>query len=191
MVKMKFGRASRPVHGSKYNGDMYLIKEFNNKVLISVIDGLGHGESAAVASSKCVKYIEEHYDIGLAEIFKYCDIELRKTNGAVMGMLFIDFEHSILSFAGVGNISARVIGGKPVHFISRDGIVGYNMPGIKENKHPYDAGDTILMHSDGISSKVLRYPASILLKKDVQEAADEIMKLYGKDEDDATVIVAR
>lgn len=47
------------------------------------------------------------------------------------------------------------------------------------------------MHSDGISSKVLRYPASILLKKDVQEAADEIMKLFGKDEDDATVIVAR
>lgn len=188
---MKFGRASRPVHGSKYNGDMYLIKEFNNKVLISVIDGLGHGESAAVASSKCIKCLEEHYDHGLAEIFKYCDIELRKTNGVVMGMLFIDFEHWILSFAGVGNISARVIGSKPVHFISRDGIVGYNMPGIKENKYPYTAGDTILMHSDGISSKVVRYPVSLLLKKDVQEAADEIMKLFGKDEDDATVIVAR
>jgi serine/threonine protein phosphatase PrpC len=188
---MKFGVATRPNPGNKYNGDMYLIKEFNNKVLISVIDGLGHGESAAVASSKCMKCIEEHYDHGLAEIFKYCDIELRKTNGVVMGMLFIDFDHSILSFAGVGNISARIIGSKPVHFISRDGIVGYNMPGIKENKHPYTAGDTILMHSDGISSKVLRYPASILLKKDAQEAADEIMKLYGKDEDDATVIVAR
>jgi serine/threonine protein phosphatase PrpC len=188
---MKFGVATRPNPGSKYNGDMYLIKEFNNKVLISVIDGLGHGESAAVASSKCMKCIEEHYNHGLTEIFKYCDIELKKTNGVVMGMLFIDFDHSIISFAGVGNISARVIGGKPVHLISRDGIVGYNMPGIKENKHPYDAGDTILMHSDGISSKVVRYPASILLKKDVQEAADEIMKLYGKDEDDATVIVAR
>ncbi len=188
---MKFGSASRPVHGSKYNGDMYLIKEFNNKVLISVIDGLGHGEAAAVASSKCVKCIEEHYDLGLEEIFKYCDIELRKTNGAVMGMLYIDFERSILSFAGVGNISAFVIGSKPVHFISRDGIVGYNMPRIKENKHPYNAGDTILMHSDGISSKVGRSPASILLKKDVREAADEIMKLFGKDEDDATVIVAR
>jgi serine/threonine protein phosphatase PrpC len=191
MVKMKFGRASRPVHGDKYNGDIYLIKEFNNKVLISVIDGLGHGESAAVASSKCMKCIEEHYDHGLAEIFKYCDIELRKTNGVVMGMLFIDFFTSIISFAGVGNISARLIGSKPVHFISLDGIVGYNMPNITENKHPYAAGDTIFMYSDGISSKVLRYPASILLKKDVQEAADEIMKLFGKDEDDATVIVAR
>jgi serine/threonine protein phosphatase PrpC len=65
------------------------------------------------------------------------------------------------------------------------------MPKIKENKHPYAAGDTIFMYSDGISSKVLHYPASMLLNKDVQEAADEIMKLFGKDEDDATVIVAR
>jgi negative regulator of sigma-B (phosphoserine phosphatase) len=191
MAKIKFGSASRPVHGSKYNGDNYIFKEFNNKVLISVIDGLGHGELAAVASGKCMKCIEEYYDHGLAEIFKYCNIELRKTIGVVLGVLFIDFEHSILSFAGVGNISARVIGAKPVHFISRDGIVGYNMPEIKENRHPYTAGDTILMHSDGISSRVLRYPASMLLKKDVQEAADEIMKLFGKDEDDATVIVAR
>lgn len=188
---MKFGVATRPNLGSKYNGDMYLIKEFKHKILISIIDGLGHEELAAIASSRCVKCIEEHYEKGLVRIFEFCDNELRKTNGVVMGMLFIDLEHSILSFAGVGNISARVIGGKPVHFISRDGIVGYNMPGIKENKHPYTAGDTILMHSDGISSKVVRYPASILLKKDVQEAADEIMKLYGKDEDDATVIVAR
>jgi phosphoserine phosphatase RsbX len=191
MVKMKFGKASRPVHGNKYNGDMYLIKEFNNKVLISVIDGLGHGETAAFASSKCLKCIEEHYDQGLSEIFTYCDIELRKTIGVVMGMLLIDFYPSILSFSGVGNITARVIGSNPVHFISRDGIVGYNMPKIKENKHVYTAGDTIIMHSDGISSKVLLYPVSILLKKDVQEAADEIMKLFGKDEDDATVIVAR
>ncbi len=45
------------------------------------------------------------------------------------------------------------------------------------------------MYSDGISSKVSRHPASVLSKQDVQEAADEIMNIYRKDEDDATVIV--
>lgn len=79
MVKMKFGVATHPISRNKYNGDMYLIKEFNHKVLISLIDGLGHGELAAVASSRCMKCIEEHYGSGLKEIFKYCDIELRKT----------------------------------------------------------------------------------------------------------------
>ncbi len=188
---MKFGVATRPMLCSKYNGDMYLIKEFNHKVLISLIDGLGHGERAAIASSRCVKCIEEHNESDLAEIFMYCDIELRRTNGVVMGIMFIDFGHSTLAYAGVGNISARVISLKPLHFVSRYGIVGYRLPKIKEYRHPYTAGDTILMYSDGISSKVSRYPASFLSKQDVQEAADVIMSLYGKDEDDATVIVAR
>lgn len=188
---MKFGIASHPMPGNKYNGDMYLIKEFDHKILISLIDGLGHGELAAVASSRCMKSIEEHYRSGLKEIFKYCDIELRKTNGVVMGIILIDFEHSILCYAGVGNISARVIRSKPLHLIPVDGIVGYKLPKIKEYRHPYTTGDTILMYSDGISSKVTQHIASFLLKEDVQEAADDIMNLYGKDEDDATVIVAR
>jgi negative regulator of sigma-B (phosphoserine phosphatase) len=188
---MKFGAATRPNLGSKYNGDMYLIKEFDHKILISIIDGLGHGELAAVASSRCVKCLEEHYEKGLARIFELCDNELRKTNGVVMGMILIDLEHSTLTCAGVGNISARVISANPIHFISKYGIVGYKLPKIKEYKYPYTDGDTILMYSDGISSKVTQYPASLLLIKDVQEAANEIMKLYGKDEDDATVIVAR
>ncbi len=191
MVKMKFGIATRPNIGSKYNGDKYLIKEFDHQVLISVIDGLGHGELAALASDRCMKCIEQHYEKELAEIFKYCDLELRRTNGVVMGIMFIELEHSTLSYAGVGNITARVISTKPIHLISRDGIVGYKMPKIKECKYPYTAGDVILMYSDGISSKAAQYPASLLLKQDVQEAADEIMKLYGKYEDDATVIVAR
>lgn len=188
---MKFGIASRPMHGSKYNGDMYFIKEFNRKVLISIIDGLGHGESAALASGRCVKCVEEHYASKLEEIFKYCDIELRKTNGVVMGIMFIDPEHFSLSYAGVGNIGARVISGKPVHLISRDGIVGYKLPRVKEYKYHYNIGDTVLMYSDGISSKTAQYPASKVMKQDVQETANEIMKLYAKEEDDATVIVAR
>ncbi|HLB69430.1 MAG: SpoIIE family protein phosphatase [Candidatus Methanoperedens sp.] len=191
MAKMKFGIASRPRHGCKYNGDTVLIKEFDSKVLISMIDGLGHGEFAAVASSRCKKCIEEHYESGFSEIFRNCDLELRKTNGVVMGMMFIDFEQSSITYAGVGNISARLLGTKPVHFISRDGIVGYRLPKIREYKHPYINGDTILLYSDGISSRVVKYSASMILKQDVQATADEILKLYGKDEDDATVIVAR
>lgn len=188
---MKFGITTRPMHGNKYNGDMYFIKEFNHKVIISVIDGLGHGEFAAQASSRCVRCIEEHYESGLAEIFKYCDSELLKTNGVVMGIMLIDFEQSTINYAGVGNITARIIGMRSIHFISRDGIVGYRLPKIKEYTHPYNAGDTVLIYSDGISSKVTLYPGSRIIKMDVQETADEIMKLYGKEEDDAIVIVAR
>ncbi len=188
---MKFGVASRPMHGSKYNGDMYLIKEFDHKILISLIDGIGHGEFAAVAASKCVKCIEEHYQFGLKEIFGYCDNELRKTNGVVMGIVLIDFDYSSLIYAGVGNIGALLIGKKPVQLISRDGIVGYRMPEIKEYRYDYIPGDIILLYTDGISSKVIQYPVLRLKEQEVQETAREIMNLFGKDEDDASMIVAR
>jgi len=191
MVEMKFGIVTHPAQGNKYNGDMYLIKEFDHKIMISLIDGLGHGEFAAIASCRCVESIKEHYGSGLAEIIKYCDEKLRKSNGAVMGIILIDLDLSSIIFAGVGNISARMIGIRSVHMVSRDGIVGYRLPRIKEYKYPYTPGNTILMYSDGISSKVAKYPTSSLLNKDVQEAANEIMELYRKEEDDATVIVAR
>lgn len=188
---MKFGIATRPMHSGKYNGDMYFIKEFDHKVLISLIDGLGHGEFAAVAASRCVKCIEEHYHSGLKEIFEYCDNELRKTNGVVMGIVLIDFDYSSLIYAGVGNIGACLIGKKLVQFISRDGILGYRLPGIKEYRYDYTPGDTILLYSDGISSKVIQYPALRHKEEEVQEIARKIMNLFGKDEDDASVIVAR
>lgn len=175
----------------KFNGDMYLIKEFNNKILVCVIDGLGHGEHAAVASSRCVYSIEERYKDGLTTIFEYCNSRLRKTNGVVMGIVSIDFSDSSITYAGVGNISARIIGKNPVHLISKNGIVGYNLPRIREYTYSYTHGDTILMYSDGISSKVIEYPDMKLMKCDVRETADEILRLYGKDIDDATVLVAR
>jgi len=188
---MKFGIVTRPNLGSRYNGDMYLIKEFNHRILISLIDGLGHEEPAASASGRCVKCIEEHHEEGLTGIFELCDKELRKTNGVVMGIILIDLEHSTLSYAGVGNISAHIISSKHINLVSRYGIVGYRLPAIKEYKYPYTAGDTILIHSDGVSSRAAQYPVQKIKKQDVQETASEIMKLYGKDNDDATVIVAR
>ena len=187
---MKFGIASRPVSG-KYNGDMYMIKEFDHRVLVSVIDGLGHGKRAAVASSRCIKSLGKNYKEGLTEILKHCDNDIRKTSGVVMGIISIDLELSTISYAGVGNISARLVGKNSTHFISRDGIVGYRFPKIKEYTYSYTKGDTILMHSDGISSKVVEYPSLKIRTQDVEETANEILRLYGRENDDATVVVAR
>lgn len=191
MVKVNFGIATRPKKGDMYNGDTYFIKEFDHTVLISVIDGLGHGAHAAAASSRCIRSMEEHFRDRLENIFHYCHNELKKTCGVVMGITSIDLDHSDISYAGVGNIGARLIGNKPASFISRNGIVGYNLPKIKVFKYSYASGDTILMYSDGITSKVVQYPASKVKEQDVSKSAEKIMKLYGRENDDATVIVAR
>ena len=37
---------SRPLPGQRYNGDAYFVKRYEDKVILAIIDGLGHGQAA-------------------------------------------------------------------------------------------------------------------------------------------------
>ncbi len=43
---LSIGLASRPRPGLTVNGDSFVVKQWNNSVLVGVIDGVGHGEPA-------------------------------------------------------------------------------------------------------------------------------------------------
>lgn len=55
---MQFGVVNRALKGQKLCGDAYFIKEFENRIFIAVIDGLGHGPDAAAASNAAVEHIK-------------------------------------------------------------------------------------------------------------------------------------
>jgi serine/threonine protein phosphatase PrpC len=65
------------------------------------------------------------------------------------------------------------------------------MNNVREFSYPYTDGDVFILHSDGISSRFavdedwVRDP-----KTDLQQVAQEIADVYGKD-DDMTVVVVR
>lgn len=187
---MKVGSVSRPRIGNKVSGDVFLVREHNSRIFLCLIDGLGHGEHAALASQTCARIVEEHLEKDITTIFQECDAGLRKTSGVVMSIVLINTSEGNMTYAGVGNIGSRFIGRKPVHLIPREGIVGYNLPRIKEHRFPYTRGEMILLYSDGVSSRILSHPSPKLEGRDVQDIAEEMLKLYGKKEDDATVIVA-
>jgi len=187
---MKVGFASRPRTGSKVNGDVFIAREYDSKVFLALIDGLGHGEHAALASQTCARIVEEHLEKDITTIFQECDAGLRKTSGVVMSIVLIDTKEGTMTYGGVGNIGSRFIGGKPIHLIPREGIVGYNLPKIKVHRFPYRKEEMILLYSDGVSSKILSHPSSELKGRNTQDIAEEMLNLYGKNEDDATVAVA-
>ncbi len=186
---MRFGVATRPKDGETANGDAYFVREFDSKALMAVIDGIGHGKEANIAAMKAVSFLEKHYCEDLTTIVKKCHEELRGTRGAVLGVALIKKKENILSYAGVGNISARIVKrGEESHLTSMDGIVGYNLRKVREFQYPYSRGDIVLMFSDGISH---RFSISgFLMEEGVQKIAEDILQENGKN-DDATVLVVR
>lgn len=189
---MQFGVVSRALKGQTTCGDAYFIKEFENKVLIAVIDGLGHGTDAAIAANTAVEHIKNNYKKSLTEIIKGCHKEMKKTRGAAIGIALIDLNRFTLKYTCVGNIRVRVKSQRTINPVSINGILGYNLCKVREEEFPFNPKDLIILHSDGISGKfdLNLYPPKFL-GQHPQIIAERITAEFGRRTDDLTIVVAR
>ncbi len=187
---MTYGVVSSPALGSKRNGDAYVIKEFDNKVLIAVIDALGHGRRAFPVSRDAADYIQKHCTANLSALIEGRHEVLRGSRGAVMGLVKVDMERAGVSYSGVGNIGVKIVGENTTRPISTPGIVGHHFGKLLEQAFPYNKGDVIFIHSDGVSDKFdPREPGFKSMPP--RALAERIVRGFGKEMDDNTIVVAR
>jgi negative regulator of sigma-B (phosphoserine phosphatase) len=192
MTRMKFGIVHRPKSGRNISGDAYLIKEGEEATLVCLVDGLGSGEAAAEAAQAAIRCVEVNSTLPLSDIMAKCHQALRGTRGAVMALLHVSFAESVMAFVGVGNIGIHVRSTALIKPISRNGIVGYRLPSLREFTYPYTPGDLFVLHTDGISSRLTLDDALWTEEaQDVQTLANAIAQHFGKENDDVTVLVAR
>ncbi len=192
MRRMEFGIVHRPKLGRHISGDAYLIKEGEEATLICLADGLGSGEKAAEAAQTAIRCVEVNSALPLSDIMTRCHRALKGTRGAVMALMRISFTQSTMTFVGVGNIGIHVRSTAPIKPISRNGIVGYRLPHLREFTFPYTPGDLFVLHTDGISNRfILDSTIWMTGTQDVQILADDIARNFGKEDDDVTVLVAR
>ncbi len=189
-TKMQLTTISRPKRGEDVNGDAYHVERFENghneeKLLIAVIDGLGHGENACVASKTAVDYIKSHKSLTLKEMVTGVHKALIGTRGAVVGICAI--QNGTLSYIGVGNISAQIVNNaeQQQHLTSTSGVLGWNLRKVKEFKYAFQSG-WLVMNSDGIG----RFSFSEYLSDDLDAMASNILNEHRRD-DDATVVIVR
>ena len=196
---MNFGVVQRPKEGQRISGDAVLIHDGQTKelserqVLVAVIDGLGTGESAAEGSVKAVECIEHNLNAPLRTLFVKCHNALRGTRGIVMTIMRVDMAASQVSFMGVGNVGVRSLSVANAHPVSRNGIVGFRLPTLKEFSYNYTPGDLFVLFSDGISDHLFlenRDISPVDFRGNPQGLADAIAARYGKKDDDITVAVA-
>ena len=112
-----------------------------------------------------------------------------------MTLARVEYADSTLSWTGVGNVTANLVAkdATGVHIRSTArlaaGIVGYRIPEIKPAQViSLRGGDLIVIPSDGITEDHLDH---IDFAASATVIADEILRKYAKESDDALVLAAR
>jgi hypothetical protein len=118
-------------------------------------DGLGHGPKAAHASDAAVAELHRTAHLPPVDILRRMHTALRPTRGAAVTVAQVDAERAELSFAGVGNIGARLhTAGTWTSLVSHPGIVGAYFPAnVPLRRVPWHRDSLLVVHSDGLPSR--------------------------------------
>ena len=189
---LDFGVATRAHPLMDINGDAFILRQWDHSALAGVIDGLGHGRLAHDAAHAARDYIESHYDLPLAGIFRGVGIACRSTRGVVMALARFEWAQGKMSFASVGNITARVLGySSPVDFAVRRGVLGLNAPNPVITEHPWGSANVMILHTDGIKSRWGWRDFAGRMDLPAEDLAQLLLQTLDKGQDDATIIVVK
>jgi anti-sigma regulatory factor (Ser/Thr protein kinase) len=185
------GGLTVPIHGEQLSGDKWLACEVGQSLYCLVVDGLGHGFEAAEAARLACERFKKNLTVNPASMLKIMHDSLRGSRGAVAAAAKIDFAQNKLTYAGLGNITGLLFDGDQCkHLVSLNGTLGYEFRKATEFEFPWSSQSTLVMHSDGISSKVSENRGKGM-SASAGIAAASLYFNYAKKNDDATVLVAR
>lgn len=191
---IEYGIAARPKGGEAQSGDTFLVQgEESGRVVVGVIDGLGHGPAAAHAADAAVAVLRTRPQHSVRGLLTDCHAALSGTRGAVMAIAVLDAREATMTWTGVGNIEGRLVrfqehGPWQRYLLNQPGIVGHRLPlRPRSATLALSTDDLILFATDGIGDgfdqEATREPPQII--------ADRILYRYGKSTDDALVLVGR
>jgi phosphoserine phosphatase RsbX len=178
--------------GETRSGDLAVFAPTVAGALACVIDGLGHGPEAADAAEICAAVVRSHAEADAQDLLQACHEALLETRGVVMTAAWFDLERGRLSWAGVGNVDARLVRSGPelreeVALVF-GGVLGYRMPRVRPATMPLERGDLLVMITDGIDGAI---SAALAGGGAAQALARRILDEHGKGTDDALAVVIR
>lgn len=191
---IELGVASRTAPGQEVSGDLHTYLHIQAGVLIAVVDGLGHGAEAAMASQAAVKAIACTAGESVISVLERCHEQLKSTRGVVMGLAEINSRDDTITWLAVGNVMGFLLRADPLAtppyetILQRRGVIGYRLPMLQASVHTLGHGDTLILATDGISNG---FEQEFIPDCHAQDLADRISDRYTRDNDDALVLVAK
>lgn len=183
--------ASRPLAGQSLNGDAAWTWTGPGLFRVAVIDGLGHGREAALASQTACAFLDTLPGAPLSELLQGLHEALRRTRGAALALAEADLLANTWHWGGVGNIAGLLLSpqGKTERLICRSGILGVNhLPGSLIRQAGLAPGCQVVLHSDGMTDV---FPESLSQEEDLGSLAARLLGDHARPSDDALVWVGR
>ena len=177
---------ARPARGELACGDVVVVAPAGEDILVALIDGLGHGPEAARAAEAAGEFLRANSKRPLEPLFEACSAAIATTRGVAMAVLRIVNEPFVLEHAGVGNVALRVITREPVNAVPYPGVVGKRMRKVRATRSTLHSNDLLVLHSDGISS---RMRLDQLRAESAEGSVEAIMLAHAKSHDDASCVV--
>jgi hypothetical protein len=191
---VEYGVAKYVLPGQGESGDHHLVCCNQSGVLIAAIDGIGHGEEAANASKTAGALLKSLADEPIISLVERCHEKLRGTRGIVLSLAFIEPEHGMMTWLGVGNVQGVLMrcnakrGNGKESLLLRGGVVGSQLPTLQATVLQIERGDTLFFATDGVRND---FSESLSAKENPQRAADRILEQYRSGNDDALVLITR
>lgn len=180
-----------PLKGEPASGDACAFIQQADRFRGMVVDGLGHGLPAAEASRRATElfYLRDPWEP--EQLIVRIHNALRGTRGAALAVADVNHREGVLRYAGVGNISGRIVhGDSSVSMVSHYGTAGHELRKIQTFTYSWPDGSCLVMHSDGLSAQWnlddypgLRTKSSLLI-------AAVLFRDFSRGNDDAAVMVA-
>jgi len=188
---------STHIEGETLNGDSWAIYPLPGRTIYLVVDGLGHGPNAAVASAAAIRVADaalaNDVHISLVHIVQRMHGPMQATRGAAILLVSVAEADGKVLCCGIGNISAVLCApdSSTRALVSHNGTVGHRMARVQEFEYPASSATLLVMHSDGVSArwKPSQYPG--LLQRTPAVIAGVLYRDAVRGRDDATVLVAR
>lgn len=190
----QYAVASRAMAGQRQSGDAALVCASGDGVLVAVVDGLGHGDEAAIAAGVAITTLREQAGQPVDLLFQRCHESLLLTRGSAMALATLDMAGATVSWSGVGNVEGVLLGpaqrgGCRKHYLTnRGGVVGYRLPAVHASVVQMNPGDLLILATDGIDE---RFTTSEIPRGSPGRVARAILDRHGKATDDALVLVLR
>jgi phosphoserine phosphatase RsbX len=152
---MVIGWLTQPHPDETICGDSCGYWQHHDSYWLAMVDGLGHGKEAAIASSRAIECIERNLNGSCVEIFRLCDEALYATRGVAMALAQVDRQSGRAKVAAVGNIRVvRVTAGHLYHLGGVWGIVGGGYQKLIPEEVILLPDDLLVLFSDGYDESI-------------------------------------
>jgi len=191
---MDWSVAARTISSESVSGDLHLVKPFDQRILVAVIDGIGHGNEAAAAARRAADILDNYAGEPVIALVKRCHEALMKMRGVVLTVAKLNTAENTMTWLGVGNVEGRLYRADAAashpreSVLLRGGLVGYQLPALQASVIPVAPGDLLVLATDGIHTT---FEDGINLNATPKQIADKILRWHFKGNDDALVLVLR